>query len=76
MAFLIIALIIMPVEMVFQSYRILQPWLYLTFQVYEAVLGSGLTFCGIYIAASWRCDGSYLFTAVAIAIVALIGCMT
>ena len=36
MTFFCIALIMSPLEMVLQSYRFLEPWLYLSFQVYKA----------------------------------------
>ncbi|KAK5164927.1 uncharacterized protein LTR77_009592 [Saxophila tyrrhenica] len=38
MVFFFIALIMSPLEMVLQSYRMLQPWLYLSFQVYKLVI--------------------------------------
>jgi len=36
----LIALILEPLEMMFQSYRVLEPWLYLSFQIYK-ILFSG-----------------------------------
>ena len=38
MFFICVALILEPLEMVLQSYRYLEPWLYLSFQVYKALL--------------------------------------
>ena len=38
MFFICVALILDPLEMVLQSYRYLEPWLYLSFQVYKALL--------------------------------------
>ena len=40
MAIFTIALVLEPVEMVFDSYRLLEPWLYLSFQVYKALFST------------------------------------
>ena len=43
MLFFLLALIMSPLEMVLQSYRLLEPWLYLSFQAYK------LTFAIIFV---------------------------
>jgi hypothetical protein len=39
MVFFCIGLIMSPLEMVFQSYRLLEPWVYLAFQIYKTLFG-------------------------------------
>ena len=48
MAFICIALILEPLEMVLQSYQYLEPWLYLSFQVYKALLSTGFLIFEVY----------------------------
>lgn len=40
MFFIMLALLMSPLEMVLQSYRYLEPWVYLGFQVYKAVIST------------------------------------
>lgn len=40
MSFFCIALVLEPLEMVLQSYRFLEPWLYLSLQVYKCLLST------------------------------------
>lgn len=40
MFFILLALLMSPLEMVLQSYRYLEPWVYLCFQVYKAVIST------------------------------------
>lgn len=77
MALLIIALIIEPVEMVFQSYRILEPWLYLALQIYKAAVATILLIIGIYVMAV-QTDNTHAFSisdAVLVAFTVLIAFM-
>ena len=53
MAFFVIALVLEPLEMVFQSYRLLEPWLYLSFQVYKALLSTTFLIFSIYAYVSY-----------------------
>ena len=48
MAFFFIGLIMEPLEMVFQAYRLLKPWLYLAFQIYKAMLATVFLIFAIY----------------------------
>jgi hypothetical protein len=40
MFFFCVALVLEPLEMVLHSYRYLEPWLYLSFQVYKVLLST------------------------------------
>ena len=75
MAFLLIALFMEPLEMVFQSYRILEPWLYLTIQVYKAIVGTVLLAAGIYIVVQHTAVAVDLADLVVIVFVVLIALM-
>lgn len=76
MAFVIIALIVEPVEMVFQSYLILEPWIYLVFQVYKKIVGTVLLFGGIYVVVQTTLPALTLGSSVVMVFVVMIGCMT
>ena len=47
-----------PIEMVFQSYKILEPWVYLGFQVYKSFITT--LFLALAIAAMVKGDGDAL----------------
>ena len=64
-----------PLEAVLQSYRILEPWLYLSFQIYKAVVGSVLLGVGIYFWSQASDDEISLGQVVLIAFLVLVGFM-
>ncbi|KAK3714485.1 hypothetical protein LTR37_007791 [Vermiconidia calcicola] len=62
MTLLCFALVMMPLEMVFQSYRLLEPWLFLAFQIYKVLFGTIFTILLIagYARTDYSGPGSWL----------------
>lgn len=76
MFFFCVALIMEPLEMVLQSYRFLEPWLYLSFQVYKCLVSTAFFVYEIYAYTKLSKEESDIWRWVSIIILAFIACLT
>ena len=76
MFFFCVALILEPLEMVLQSYRFLEPWLYLSFQIYKCVLSTSFVIYNIVLYTQRGADEKGIWKWVWILIFSLLACTT